>query len=86
MSPHPPHEHGLNCRETFRKLDDYVDRELTPEEQQAVAAHLEDCAKCATEFAMEREMLEALKAKLRRIAAPQGLMEKIAARLGTAGH
>ncbi len=80
----PAHEHGLNCRETFRKLDDYIDRELTPAEQQAVAEHLEDCARCAAEFEMEREMLEALKAKLRRIAAPQGLMEKITAKLGTA--
>ncbi len=84
MSPQPtppPHQHGLNCRETFRKLDDYVDRELSPDEQQAVAEHLEECARCAQEFAVERDMLDALKNKLRRIAAPQGLMETIAARL-----
>ncbi len=85
MSP-KPHEHGLNCRETFRKLDDFVDRELTPQEQASVAEHLEECAKCAHQFAAELEMLEALKAKLRRIAAPQGLMEKIAARLNQAGR
>ncbi len=83
MSPQP-HEHGLNCRETFHKLDDFVDRELAPEELAAVAEHLEACAKCAQQFVAEREMLEALKAKLRRIAAPPGLMEKIAARLNQA--
>lgn len=80
MSPQP-HVHGLNCKETFRKLDDFVDRELSPAEQAAVAEHLEECAKCAQVFAGEQEMLEALKEKLRRIAAPPGLMDRITARL-----
>ena len=76
-TPHPPHTHGgMDCRETFRRLDDYVDRELSTDEQRAVAEHLEACARCAQEFAVEHELLEALKQKLRRIAAPQGLMEK----------
>jgi len=72
---------SLDCKETFRRLDDYLDRELTPEEQAAVARHLEICAGCAGEFAVEGRLLDALKAKLRRIAAPAGLLDRIAARI-----
>jgi len=68
---------SFDCRETFRRLDDYLDRELTPEEAQAVAGHLERCAKCAEEFDVEEDLLEMLKDKLRHIAAPAGLMDRI---------
>lgn len=71
----------LNCAETFRRLDDYVDRELAPEEFAAVAAHLEQCAICADEFAVERDLLDGIRAKLTRVRVPDGLMAKIVARL-----
>lgn len=72
---------SFSCQETFRRLDDYLDRELTPAEQATVARHLEQCAMCAGEFAVEGDLLDMLKEKLRRIQAPQGLMDRIAARL-----
>ena len=73
--------HDMDCGGTFRRLDDYVDRELSPEEAQAVLRHLEHCSCCAEEFAVERELLELVKAKLRQIVAPPGLMDRITARL-----
>ncbi len=73
----------LSCFETFRRLDDYLDRELSADELAAVEAHLADCRTCTDEFAVEREVLELLKAKLRRLKAPGGLMARIAARFGT---
>jgi anti-sigma factor (TIGR02949 family) len=74
-----------SCAETFKRLDDYVDRELTPEEAQEVARHLERCARCADEFAVESDLLEMLKEKLRHIAAPPGLMDRIRRRLEDEG-
>lgn len=71
----------FNCDETFRRLDDYVDRELDPAERAAVEAHLEVCAMCAAEFGLEREVLDDLRDKLRRISVPAGLRERISARL-----
>ena len=48
----------LDCRETFRKLDAYVDRELQPDELMQVEEHLARCADCAGEFSVERELIE----------------------------
>jgi anti-sigma factor (TIGR02949 family) len=71
----------LTCEQAFARLDDYVDRELAPEELAAVEAHLEVCAACAREFALESELLNELKRKLRSIEAPPGLLRKIGAAL-----
>lgn len=71
----------LNCAETFRRLDDYVDRELSADERTAVESHLETCAICAGEFAVEHELLEGIRAKLVRLQLPAGFMERISARL-----
>jgi anti-sigma factor (TIGR02949 family) len=65
------------CEETIRRLDDYLDRELTPHEMQLVKEHLEVCATCASEYAFEASALERLRDKLQRIAAPADLMAKV---------
>jgi len=74
----------LDCRETFSRVDDYLDRELSAEEQRAVEEHLERCAMCAEEFRIERAVLDDLRAKLRRVRAPEGLLGRISARLRSA--
>lgn len=71
----------LDCREAVARLDDYVDRELGPEEVERVRTHLECCTHCAGVYAFEAGILSELKAKLRRIAAPPDLMKRILARL-----
>lgn len=72
---------SLDCKETFRRLDDYVDRELTPDEAEAVVRHLEQCVSCADEFRVEADLIEMLKQKLRHIKAPAGLMRRIVEQL-----
>ncbi len=72
----------LSCAEAFSRLDDYLDRELAAEDLSAVQAHLEACATCSGEFAVEREVLETVKAKLRRLPAPADLLSRISTRLG----
>jgi Putative zinc-finger len=57
------------CEETIRRLDDYLDRELTPHELQLVNEHLEVCAMCASEYAFEAR---ALRATPRQVAAYLG--------------
>jgi anti-sigma factor (TIGR02949 family) len=71
----------LTCTEAFRRLDDFVDRELSPDEAADVEAHLGRCAECAAEFGVEREILEAIRAKLGHLAVPPDLKAKISARL-----
>ena len=75
MKAKPPDRY--TCEEMFRRLDDYLDRELSPEEARMVKAHLETCALCATEFAFEAGVLEDLRSKLRRIEVPGSLRDKV---------
>jgi anti-sigma factor (TIGR02949 family) len=65
------------CEETIRRLDDYLDRELTPHEIQLVNEHLAVCAACASEYAFEARTLERLRDKLQRIAVPGDLLAKV---------
>ena len=61
------------CEDVFRRMDDYIDRELAADEVARVRAHLETCAACAGEYAFEDNVLHTLRAKLRRVAIPPEL-------------
>ncbi|PQV63032.1 anti-sigma factor, TIGR02949 family [Abditibacterium utsteinense] len=71
----------LSCKEAIARLDDYIDRELSPREMILVARHLKICAHCAREFAFEAELVAGLRAKIQRIEAPPELLQKIRASL-----
>ena len=73
----------LDCEEAFRRLDDYVDRELSAEEIAAVEEHLAVCHQCSGEFTVERELLDGIRAKLGRLRVPPGLLARISARLSS---
>lgn len=66
-----------NCEEAFRKLNDFLDRRLTPEETRIIEEHLEICAWCAREFAFETSVLHGLKRKVKQLDAPPGLLSRI---------
>jgi mycothiol system anti-sigma-R factor len=72
----------LTCEEMFRRLDDYLDRELTPAEMQQVKDHLENCARCASEYRFDETVLRQVRERLARVQAPAGLLDAIRARLG----
>lgn len=71
----------MTCEEVFRRLDDFVDKELTPAEQQRVQEHLESCVVCAAEHRFEMSLIDELRAKLERIQMPRHLMADITDRL-----
>jgi anti-sigma factor (TIGR02949 family) len=72
------------CEEVFRRLDDYVDRELSPPETRLVEEHLATCSACAAEYAFETHVLNDLREKLRRVAVPAGLVARIEGMLAAA--
>lgn len=72
------------CEEAFLRLDDYLDRELPPEEMECVRRHMETCAICASELDFEHTVIEDVRGKLRRIRAPHDLMGRISALIATA--
>jgi anti-sigma factor (TIGR02949 family) len=71
----------LTCEDAFRRLDDYLDRELSPDEVRQVEEHLRTCEVCTSEFVFEASVLTGVRRKLRSLAAPSDLLARIAARL-----
>lgn len=67
----------FTCEEALRRLDDFLDRELRPEELQRVQSHLETCAACAREFGFEAAVVTEVRTKLRRIGVPTELRTRL---------
>lgn len=79
------HLSRFTCEEAFRRLDDFLDRELGPREQALVREHLEICAGCAREFRFEASVLRGVRSKLRQIDAPATLRARILGALAAEG-
>lgn len=75
----------MNCDEAFRRFNDYLDRELEPEETELVREHLEFCERCARELEFEASVLREVRAKMERLSVPSSLTERIARVLRDAG-
>ena len=71
------HLSRFTCEDTFRRLDDYLDRELSPDEQQRVREHLEVCEACAREFSFEASLLRGVRGKLRQLEIPESLQARV---------
>jgi anti-sigma factor (TIGR02949 family) len=74
----------FSCEETFRRLDDYVDRQLSPEDLRAIEDHLRLCDMCSREFVFEAGILHGVREKLGRLDAPPDLLARISARIARA--
>lgn len=77
-------ERGLDragCEVAFRRLDDYVDRELSEAEMALVRGHLEVCALCTAEFAFEASLIADVRRKLQRIDVPADFRSRLAKQL-----
>jgi anti-sigma factor (TIGR02949 family) len=69
------------CEETFRRLDDYLDRRLSADEVRKIEEHLHICDACTREFTFEASVLDGVRHKLRHLAAPPDLLTRILAQL-----
>jgi anti-sigma factor (TIGR02949 family) len=72
------------CEEAFRRLDDFLDRRLGPEETRLVEEHLQICDACTREFTFEASVLNGVKQKLRHLEAPADLLARVLSRLPSA--
>jgi anti-sigma factor (TIGR02949 family) len=69
------------CEEAFRRLDDFLDRRLNPEETRLVEEHLRVCEACTREFTFEASVLNGVTHKLRQLTAPPDLVARILSQL-----
>ena len=72
---------GISCSEMILRLDDYVDRALSPAKLELVEEHLLECVTCAEQFRFEVSLMNALRERLHRITVPGDLLGRIRARL-----
>jgi len=75
------HLNRQSCEEAFRRLDDYLDRRLGPDEVRQIEEHLEICDACTREFTFEASVLDGVRRKLRQLPAPPDLLTRILAQL-----
>jgi len=71
------HINRYTCEEAFRRLDDYLDHELSAEEMVLIQEHLDICAGCAGEFNFESSVLRGVGQKLQQIQLPETLQSRI---------
>lgn len=67
----------FDCAETFQRLNDYLDRELSAEEIGLVEEHLAVCAMCAGEFHFEERLLLKLKLKAQESTMPDDVKTRV---------
>lgn len=66
-----------SCEEALRRLNDYLDHELTPDERVVVMQHLEICKPCFKRFSFEQTLIVSLRQKLTHVRAPETLRAKL---------
>lgn len=66
-----------SCEEAIKRLNEYLDHELTDEERCVVVKHLEICKPCLSRFSFEETLMVSIKMKLTGICAPQQLKDKL---------
>ena len=71
------HLSRFTCEEAFRRLDDFLDRELSAAEMTLVHEHLEICEGCAREFRFEASVIDGVRRKLRQIDVPASLRARV---------
>jgi anti-sigma factor (TIGR02949 family) len=73
----PPSPARIACEEAIRRLDDFLDGELTGRESRLVEAHLAACERCARHHRFERRAIDAVRGKLRRAPVDPSLRARI---------
>ena len=71
----------VSCEAILRRLDDYIDRELSPGDMHVVERHIEDCLRCADRYRFEISLVQEIRSRLRRIRLPGHLVASIRLRL-----
>lgn len=66
-----------SCEECIKRLNDYLDHELSEGERGVVLKHLEICKPCLGRFTFEQTLMVSLRQKITFIRAPETLREKL---------
>ena len=73
------------CADALARLDDYLDRRLSPGERRLVEQHLAVCTACTSKYRFETTFVTEVRRKLARIDVPPRLADRIHLALAQAG-
>jgi anti-sigma factor (TIGR02949 family) len=68
---------SIDCKEAAERLQDYLRRELTPEVETEMRAHIERCRPCFQHARFEENFLLMLETRAARELCPQALRKRI---------
>lgn len=65
------------CQEAVKRLTEYLDHELRPDEEAQLQRHLQKCGGCFAKFHFEETLLRTIRERVESVRAPGALREKI---------
>jgi anti-sigma factor (TIGR02949 family) len=66
-----------SCEEAIKRLNEYLDQELSEDERTVVVKHLEICKPCFSRFTFEQTLIVSVRAKLSNLCTPTPLKERL---------
>ena len=66
-----------SCEEAVKRLNDYLDHQLSAAEKVVVMKHLEICRPCLKRFSFEQTLVISLRQKVQHLCAPSALRAKL---------
>ena len=66
-----------SCEEAVKRLNEYLDHQLSDSERVVVMKHLEICRPCLRRFTFEQTLVISLRQKVSRLCAPTALRDKL---------
>ena len=66
-----------SCEEAVKRLNEYLDHEMSGAERDVVLKHLEICRPCLRRFTFEKTLVLSLRQKVTLLCAPVALREKL---------
>ena len=70
-----------SCEEAVKRLNEYLDHQMTDPERAVVMRHLEICRPCLRRFTFEQTLVVSLRQKVAHLCVPVTLREKLYALL-----
>ncbi len=65
------------CEDAIRRLNEFLDHQLTEAERVVVQKHLEICRPCLRRFTFEQTLIVSLRQKVTTVCAPESLRAKL---------
>ncbi|MGA8978964.1 MAG: mycothiol system anti-sigma-R factor [Pedococcus sp.] len=72
---------GADCSEVLHRVYEYLDGEMTHDDTEKIAHHLEACSPCLKQYDLDQALKALVKRSCACEAAPEGLRTQIMARI-----